>query len=86
MNVSLTARSDLNKLFDGDVTSCVVTTSLFTRRDVYTAGLFVTSVNGTSENDKIALNVTFESGVECHKRKVGLLSKFCLLFLKYIQS
>ena len=80
VNVSLTARSDLNKLFDGDITSCVVTTSLFTRRDVYTAGLFVTLVNGTSENDKIALSVTFENDVECPKRKVGLLSKFCLLF------
>ena len=85
VNVSLSARSDLNKLFDDDVTSCVVTMSLFTRRDVYTAGLFVTSVSGTSEKDKIALNITFESDVICLKRKVGLLSMFCLL-LKSIKS
>ena len=85
VNVSLTARSDLNKLFDGDITSCVVTTSLFTRRDVYTAGLFVTSVNGTSENDKIALNVKFENDVECPKRKVDFFQSF-VYFLKYIQS
>ena len=71
MNVSLDTRLDLNKLFDGDVTSCVVTTSLFTQREVYTAGLYVTSVNATSKNDTIALNVTFESDVICHKRKVG---------------
>ena len=73
VNVSTSGRTDLGKLFDGNVTSCVVTTSLFTRRDVYTAGLLITSVNATNVNRTIALNVTFERDVICHKRKVGFL-------------
>ena len=66
--------SDLNKVLDENVTSCVPTLRLLESKDVYSASIHFSKYNSTMDQDNIGLRVTFDEMVNCGLRKVICLS------------
>ena len=71
---------DLNKLFDGNITSCVSTPGLLGSKDVYFAIIHISKYNSTMDQDSIGLKVTFDGMVNCALRKVNLGTYFCFIY------
>ena len=72
---------DLNKLFDGNTTSCIPTLGLLRSKDVYLTSIHFSKYNSTMDQDNIGLKVTFDGMVNCVSRKVNLGTYFCFIFL-----
>ena len=62
---------DLNKVFDGNITSCIPTLSLLGDKNLYSGNIHFSKYNSTIEQDNIGLRVTFNGQVKCAYRKVN---------------